>query len=243
MYTKYTGVILKRCPLGEADEMLTIYTKQVGKLRVRTVSSRKIKSRLAGSLQTLNEIDFETAGRSSGRGDGLPVLISVRTRTFNNYLRENLGKFAHALVGVETLYRLVPDHEGNEPAYGALIGFLRSLENTRQESREVRLFQLKLLQYSGYAFPIACLTCQKAVVSGGGFVTAKGGMVCSSCQGDERPDLILDSESVSELSGLVSGSPAVRLRSEVERVVEGFLHYVLEREIRSRKFVEAVAEE
>lgn len=146
MYTKYTGIILKKYPLGEADELLTIYTREAGKLRVKAVSSRKIQSRLAGYLQSLNEVEFETAKS---------VLISVRARSVNNYLRENLKKFAYALIGAETLYRLTPDRQENLEAYQALVQFLRVLgEDNTEEQVEVRRFQLQLLKCCGFALPL-----------------------------------------------------------------------------------------
>ena len=150
MYSKYTGVILKNFPLGEADELLTIYTREGGKLRVLARGVRRAKSRLGGVLQPLNETELETAvsGRRLG---GLPVVTAARTRTMNGYLRENLKKFAFALVGAETLYRLTPDGEPQEQAYDALLDFLRLLQESPDEAREVRGVQLRLLQVFGFA--------------------------------------------------------------------------------------------
>lgn len=139
---------MKKHPIGEADELLTIYTRESGKLRVKAVSSRKIRSRLAGALQSLNEVEFETAGRRL-----LPVLISVRARTLNNYLRENLKKFAHALVGIETLYRLTGDGEQNLPLYKLLRDFLIDMGKARDDKTALRRFQLRLLEVLGYGPP------------------------------------------------------------------------------------------
>lgn len=151
MYRKYTGIILKKHPLGEADELLTIFTKETGKLRVKARSVRKIKSRLAGHLQSLNEIEFETATRSSAAGGGrLPVLISVRAKSLNNYLRENLKKFAYALIGAETLYRLAPDRQENPGAYAIFLAFLRELGQAAEENFCLRRFQVRLLQIMGF---------------------------------------------------------------------------------------------
>lgn len=149
MYSKYTGIILKNFPLGEADELLTIYTRQEGKLRVVARGMRRIKSRLAGVLQCLNEVEFESAG-SSRRSGAIPVVVSARLLTMNEYLRLNLKKFAFALVAVETLYRLTPDNEPSEDAYEALLDFLQGL-NQADPDRAVREFQLRLLQVFGFA--------------------------------------------------------------------------------------------
>ncbi len=145
MYSKNTGVILKKYPLGEADQLQTIYTRERGKMRAKAVSSRKILSRLAGNLQSLNELEFETAGRGP-----LPILISARARTINNYLRENLKKFAFCLLGVETLYRLTPDEEQNQEVYQLLLEFLQELGRSSDENMIVRKFQLGVLNCSGY---------------------------------------------------------------------------------------------
>lgn len=150
MYQKYTGIILKKHPLNEADELLTIYTREAGKIRVKAVSVRKPLSKLAGHLSSLNEVEFETAGR---RQNHLPVLISVRAATLNHYLRENLRKFGYALVGIETLYRLTGDGQENPSAYEKLRNFLRNLGETTDENFVLRKFQLDLLAVSGYEFP------------------------------------------------------------------------------------------
>ena len=152
MYQKYTGIILKKYPFGEADELLTIYTREAGKVRAKAVGVRRIKSKLAGHLQSLNEISFETAGgnRRNSSGSGLPILTSVRALAINNYLRENLRKFAFALVGIETLYRMCVDREANAEIYNHLVDFLKNLGESVEESPVVRRFQLNLLNACGY---------------------------------------------------------------------------------------------
>lgn len=184
-YQKYTGLILKKFPMNEADELLTVYTKEKGKIRMLARGVRKIQSRLAGVLQSLNEIEFEIYLRSA-RQASLPTLISVRANTVNDYLRENLKKFAYALVGIETLYRITPDEEPNQEIYHAMLDFLRDLGERHEENLSVRMFQLKLLYSSGYEFP-----------------------------------------------GKLSG----KLTSQAEQEIDRFLDYVLEREIKSKNFL------
>lgn len=152
MYNKYTGVVLKNYPLGEADELLTIYTREAGKLRVVARGLRRIKSRLAGALQCLNEVEFETAsGRKPASGGRIPVLVSARVKMVNEYLRQNLKKFAFILVGIETLYRMTADNEPSVAAYDLLLKLFRDLRTASDESVAVRQFQVGLLREFGYA--------------------------------------------------------------------------------------------
>lgn len=209
MYTKHTGIILKKHPLGEADELVTVYTKDSGKLRAKAAGSRKIRSKLGGVLQTLNEIDFETASNTGRRfrrakGTGLPILISARSRAVNNFLREDLNKFSLALVGAETLYRLTPDREENREIYDCFSKFLSGFRKLNLDRNWVRSFQLALLQLSGFGLDLS-----KAAL---GVKTARGDLQTL--------------RSVQELT----------LTAEAERAVDRFLHTVLEREIKSQKF-------
>ena len=206
MYTKYTGIILKKHPLDEADELLTIFTVESGKMRVKAQGTRKIKSRLAGNLQSLNEVSFETA--TGRRTTNLPVLISVRALTINNYLRENLRKFAYALVGIETLYRLMGDRQENGEAYHALRHFLKHLGESRSEDLVVRRFQLNLLGAAGYGFPQ------------------------SWEQADEK--------SLRQIRALLSGEDIPKLDRKAEGVIDGFVNYILEREIKSSKLLDTL---
>lgn len=207
MYEQYTGVVLKKFPIGEADELLTIYTKEVGKLRVKSRSSRKIRSRLAGNLQSLNEIEFETAG---GRGrTGVPVLVSVSLISRNAYLREDLKKFAWALVGTETLYRMTPDGQSNQPAYQDFVSFLKELgASDNAENVCVRKFQLKLLERMGF--------------------------------GMNFKEMSVTAEERRQIKGLLSNNLAGSLQQGAERVIERYLEEVLEREIKSKKFVSSL---
>jgi DNA repair protein RecO (recombination protein O) len=50
------GIILKRRSVGEADRMITIFTKQYGKIRVLAKGVRRIKSRRAGHLEVFSHV-------------------------------------------------------------------------------------------------------------------------------------------------------------------------------------------
>lgn len=230
---------MKKYPVNEADELLTIYTREAGKMRVMARGTHKILSKLAGSLQSLNEIEFETARRSAG--GGLPVLISVRPRAINNYLRENLKKFAYALVGVETLYRLSPDGQTNSRAYESLVSFLERLGRGAEENLQVRMFQLELLGISGFRLETdQCWSCSSRFLGRALFIAEKGGIFCGRCFEYGQPDLFLGEAELRELKLLNSGRAVSRLLPAVGTVIDGFLKYVLERDIKSNRFLQTL---
>src|SRR3989338_5459482 len=208
MYTKYTGIILKKHPIGEADELLTIYTKEAGKLRVRAVASRKISSRLAGNPPRLNAIAFEVAG---------------------------------------TLYRLTPDRQENSEAYEAVANFLHLLGESREEKIMARSLQLNLLRLSGFLMPLSvCLNCSRELLPeerGVYFVGDKGGMFCEDCLGETLSQVRVERETLEELRLLNSPERPKTLHWPAEQVIDGFLHYILEREIKSKNFLSGLTGE
>ncbi|MBI2593599.1 DNA repair protein RecO, partial [Candidatus Daviesbacteria bacterium] len=70
------GIILKRTNFGEADRMLTVLTKNLGKITVIARGVRKITSRRAGNVELLNVVKL---GLFKGKGYTLTEAQSVQT--------------------------------------------------------------------------------------------------------------------------------------------------------------------
>ena len=59
------ALILKHFPMGEADLIVTAYTRERGKLRVVAKGARRSNSRLVGHLEPLTQVKLSLAkGRS-----------------------------------------------------------------------------------------------------------------------------------------------------------------------------------
>lgn len=55
---KVEGIILKRRNLGEADRILTVFSKNLGKISVLAKGVRRITSRRAGNVELLNRVSM-----------------------------------------------------------------------------------------------------------------------------------------------------------------------------------------
>jgi len=51
------ALVLDKEPIGEADSLVTLYTKELGKITARAISVRKITSKLASHLEPLNFVN------------------------------------------------------------------------------------------------------------------------------------------------------------------------------------------
>src|SRR3989344_1379991 len=55
---KATGIIIGKKDLGEADKILTVFTREHGKLHLVARGSRKLSSKRVGTLELFNYIRF-----------------------------------------------------------------------------------------------------------------------------------------------------------------------------------------
>jgi len=88
MSTYFTrGLILKHQDYREADRLVTIYSQEHGKITVLARGSRKISSKLAGSLEPFLLADFMIA-----RGRHFDTIAAVEIIKNYSKLKQNLDK-------------------------------------------------------------------------------------------------------------------------------------------------------
>ena len=82
---RLSAVVLKRRDLGEADRLLTVMTRDKGKLTLLAKGVRKSASRKAGHVEPFTHVEFLVA-----RGKSLDLVTQAETITAHRQLRENL---------------------------------------------------------------------------------------------------------------------------------------------------------
>jgi DNA repair protein RecO (recombination protein O) len=148
-YNKYTGIILKKQNYKEADQILTIWTRENGKIRCLARGLRRPTSKLAYNLQDLSFISFELAGARA-----LPTLISSQTYKSFKLIKEDLGRLAAALVASELMLKMTADEQPNAVAFDLLVNFYDYLSRQQVQSERFNIplqcFSLKLLSILGF---------------------------------------------------------------------------------------------
>lgn len=137
------GVILKRKNFGEADRVVTIITKQYGKISVVAKGVRRITSRRAGNIEVLNRVKlhlFKAKSFNLQEAEAIQVYPQIK---------ENLTLVATAFHVVELVDRMVAEDQFNPLVYSLVVAILELLEkNPRQIF--LRAFEVKLLSVSGF---------------------------------------------------------------------------------------------
>lgn len=119
---KATGIILKSMPLGEADKLLTILTKEFGLIRAVAPGSRKHKSKLGGrsSLFVVNELLL-------AKGRTLDKITQAETLESYPGLSKNLGKLAASQYLAELALCYGLSEQPQEELYELINEHLRRL--------------------------------------------------------------------------------------------------------------------
>lgn len=123
-YFKSVGFILKRFNFSEADRLITILTRDYGKIRVLAKGVRKISSKRAPHLEIFNEVKL-----SFYQGRNFFYLTEVDTLKSFPRLRNNLNKIALAYQMCELVDRMCPEEQKQEDIYGLLDKALTYLDH------------------------------------------------------------------------------------------------------------------
>ena len=235
-------------PLGEADRILTLFTPDVGKVRAVGKGVRRTKSRYGGHLELLNRVEV-----SISYGRSLDVVNEAQVIESFPALREDLQQLSKAFYLAELVDGFTAEQSQNEPVYRILLRAFRSLDSARQPDLLVRHFEMHLLGHSGYSPQLyRCVECRKTLTPGQHrFSPAVGGTLCPDCrpEGVHVRSLSLRALKVlrlldrGQLPAIVSMKLDPALAAELDSLTGGAVKYWLEREIRSKSFVEQLQSE
>src|SRR5512144_1006336 len=110
------AVVLRHSDYGEADRLLTLFTRQLGKTRVLAKGARKIASRKAGHIEP-----FTYARLQLAKGRDMLILTQADTVEAYQPLREDLILTSHASYVLELLDRFTYQDETENSAIFNLL--------------------------------------------------------------------------------------------------------------------------
>jgi len=181
------GIILRTRIFGEADRIVTLLTKEKGKIEAVARGARRPRNRLVGVTQ-----QFSYLRGLIFTGKNLDQLSQAELIKSFAPLRDDLLKMAYATWWSELLDTFLPFAEVNTDIFLFTLAGLVVLEQAADPMLVSRAFELRLLKYLGYE-PVLdrCVKCQgRDPLSLAGFAPAEGGTICRSCAGAEGERLI-----------------------------------------------------
>lgn len=109
------GIIIKRKNYGEADRLITLYTRKHGKIQVKATGVRKITSRRSPHVELLNYSVIQVH-----KGRTYPVLTEAEVIEDFSGIKNDLEKVGFAYHLCELIDGLCPDGQIHEAVFDLL---------------------------------------------------------------------------------------------------------------------------
>jgi len=231
------AVVLRTHKLGEADRIVTMLTREHGKVRAVAKGVRRTGSKFGARLEPFMVADVQLY-------EGRSLDIVTQAESIGSYgalITADYPSYTAASVMVETADKLT-ESEGSLQQYLLLVGALRSLSR-REHGAGLTLdsYLLRALSMAGWAPSFQdCARCG-AVGDHSGLVVQLGGIVCDECAPPGSPRL--DTATIALLSALLTGdwehvrTTAERTQAQATGIVAAYTQFHLERGLRSLEHV------
>lgn len=242
------AVVLRRVDFGEADRLLTLYSREHGKIKAIAKGARKPQSRKTGHVELFMRSQFFLA-----KGRNLDIITQAETIEPYVALRSDLVRMTYASYAVELLDRFTVEEDAHIGIYDLLVNGLGWFATAEDLLLAARYYELRLLSLSGFQPRLfQCVSCDEAVIEQDQFFSAElGGFLCPNCRNADRNALPVSAVAVKVLRYLQTRSwdvvQQLRLKKpllhNLERVMHDYIVYTLERNLKSVEFLHRLRRE
>ncbi|MCY0879143.1 MAG: DNA repair protein RecO [Firmicutes bacterium] len=172
-------LVLKRRPYRDHDALLTLFSRQHGKIAAVAKGVRRPQHKMAGALQPLSWSEVALYhGRST-----LDTVTEAQLRQGYWRIAEELERFSWALVLVDVLDQLWPEREPSPTSFDWMAGAMEALHAGRSPSSVGLAAGFRLLSIAGFLPDMErCSACETALTAGPVTMdVADGQVLCPAC--------------------------------------------------------------
>lgn len=142
---KTEGIIIKRINVGEADRILTVFTRKGGKISIKASGVRRTSSRRSPHIELLNYSSFTLHA-----GYALPIATEVESHKDFSGIKENLTKVGFAYHLCELIDGLCAENQEHPLIFDLFKSTLEQLEREEDIAPIIHEFEVDLLTKLGF---------------------------------------------------------------------------------------------
>ncbi len=240
---KTQGLVIKEINVGEADKIITLFTRHKGKLQASARGARRPKSNLIAGTQFLCYSDFVLyKGKNMYRVSQSEVIESF----FN--IRSSIEKLSYATYFVEIASEVIAEGYQNDKVLKLLLNTLHMLSNTSKEHLLLKIvYEFRLMSIIGYAPNlVGCTNCGHES-EGMYFNSNVGGLVCKKCLKNmkNRNNIALSDGALqamryilySEQNKIFSFQVSNKILNELDSIAQDFILTHIGKEFKTLKYL------
>ena len=240
------AVVLRRLEYGEADRILTLLTREYGKLGAIAKGARRGKARAGSSLDLFSHSQMMLA-----KGHNLDVVTQVQRAGDSRHISGDLARTAYASLVTEVVDKVLEERHPVDEIFELVVDTLARLNETERSARaDTAWFLMRMLDLLGYQPQLFnCAGCGQALPEARAwFSPLLGGVLCHVCGSQNQSGLPLSVNGLKVLRVMGAADRELydRLRleapllNEVEQALEEQLEYHLDRRLKSVEFIRAM---
>jgi DNA repair protein RecO (recombination protein O) len=232
--------LLHKIEYGEADYILSLFTKDFGKIRGLAKNAKKSRKRFGGRLEPFVHLRV----RFREKPGGIKFIEDCETIRVFSTLMQDIQLFLYGSFVLENVDILLPEEDSNEKIFNLLAETFSALDSKKNPSNAILKFQLSILSLSGYEPNLhACVWCKRVIEEDSYFDIKQGGIVCNKCKKDKTNGFIISKGFLLTTRNWIEGQPNAQIHElkEALHYIELFVQFTQYRtgkEMKSFKFLE-----
>ncbi len=247
MLYKTEGIVLKSMEFKEADKIVTVYTKDYGKITAIAKGVRKTKSKFGSSLEILTYSIFLIY---KGRNIDIVSQTEILESFFST--SKEVIKFAFAANCVEIVNKLTEEREINIGLFNLLKEVLHYLRGTNDPKLLALSFKWQTISILGYRPSLNhCCRCNKSTEDQKEmyFNIREGGLVCNNCIAEDKEECIkvylyfvklVRKILITPLSTISNATiPDIKMK-ELEKITDLYIAYHSEKSFKTDRFLKTL---
>ncbi len=148
MYYQDQAIVLSRKVFQESDLLISCYTKKYGKIVLRAVGAKKIKSKMAGHIEPMNIVDIEWV-----YGKVLDKLTGAVVSSSFSDIKEDVNKTAYGMYLLEIIEQATENNHADKKIFELLLNFgdkVSKADNSKLSILRI-IYIYKFLALSGFS--------------------------------------------------------------------------------------------
>ncbi len=226
-----TAIVLRTVEFSETSLIVTLLSRDFGKVSALAKGARRPKGPFEGSLDLLAVCRVVVLRKSS---DALDLLTEAKLHRRFRGGEKSLERLYGGYYVAEMLRLLTDDHDPHPDVYDLTLETLNQIDGQGDVASSLAYFDLQALRMLGHAMGTdSCTSCGGTVADTArlSFALLTGGIICSACRAKQRQIISVRREVLDEIKRLIS--PSTQLPTRVPHQLYGELRAVLNRYIQS----------
>ncbi|WNS77621.1 DNA repair protein RecO [Bacillus sp. DTU_2020_1000418_1_SI_GHA_SEK_038] len=244
MLEKCEGIIIRTTNYGETNKIVTLYTREWGKIGVMARGAKKPSSRLAAVTQPFT-YGYFLVQRSSGLGS----LQQGEMITSMRSIREDIFLTAYASYIVDLTDKGTDDRKPNPYLFELVFQALNLVNEGFDAEIIVNIFEMKMLNSLGL-YPVLnqCTVCSSAD-GHFSFSIREGGLICHRCLEKDPYHFKISPATVKllrlfyffDLSRLGNISVKPETKAELKKVINAYYDEYSGLNLKTKRFLNQMA--